>query len=272
MNRISSRSNPLWKNAQRLLHSSRHRHTTGKMVIEGVKLVTCFAQARGLEDATLLVNEDAVARNDIQALFQKFPGAGLHLVSQALFLELSELDSPEGVLAISDIPETALPPRDHFRLLIEGIQDPGNLGSLLRSAAAAQVSSIWLSKQTADVWSPKCLRGGMGAQFELAIRQDQEPSEMLKGFSGLVLATDARSETSLFEIDMRGPVALIFGSEGNGLSREFAGLAARSVRIPMSNRVESLNVAAAATICMFERVRQLGQGSKTSGDGKGGLL
>ena len=239
--------------------------------MEGVKLVTSFAQAKGLEGTTLLVNEEVVAHDDVQELLQKFPGASLHLLSQTLFRELSELDSPEGVLAISDIPKTALPSRDHFRLLIEGMQDPGNLGSLLRSAAAAQVSSIWLSKETADVWSPKCLRGGMGAQFQLAIYQDQEPSEMLKGFSGLVLATDARSETSLFEIDLRGPVAFIFGSEGNGLSREFAELAPRSVRIPMSSRVESLNVAAAATICMFERVRQLGHGSKTSGDGKGGM-
>jgi TrmH family RNA methyltransferase len=142
-------------------------------------------------------------------------------------------------------------------LLLEDIQDPGNLGSMLRTAAAAGADTVYLSKGCTDAWSPKALRGGMGAQFQLALHEHADLITAARDFPGKVIATSLAAGDSLYALDLRGPSAFVFGNEGAGLSAELLAAASHRIRIPMPGQMESLNAAAAAAICLFERVRQL---------------
>jgi TrmH family RNA methyltransferase len=141
-------------------------------------------------------------------------------------------------------------------VLLEAIQDPGNLGSILRSAAAAGASDVYLSIGCADAWSPKTLRAAMGAHFLLRIHEQSELAGVAHAFSGRVIATTLNAETSLYRTSLRGPVAFVFGNEGTGLSDALLQASAEQISIPMPGGTESLNAAAAAAICFFEKVRQ----------------
>jgi TrmH family RNA methyltransferase len=129
---------------------------------------------------------------------------------------------------------------------------------MLRSAAAAGADTVYLSKGCADAWSPKALRGGMGAQFQLALIEHADLMAVGQAFAGKLIATSLAASDSLYDLDLTGPTAFVFGNEGAGLSEELLALASHRTRIPMPGQVESLNAAAAAAICLFERVRQLG--------------
>jgi TrmH family RNA methyltransferase len=143
-------------------------------------------------------------------------------------------------------------------LMLEDLQDPGNLGSILRTAAAAGVRQVFLSRHSVHCWSPRVLRAGMGAHFALAIYEQAELPALIGRFPGTVVATDARARRSLYELDLTGPVAFLFGNEGAGLSPVLARAAHVTAAIPIARGVESLNVAAAAAVALFERVRQTG--------------
>ena len=140
--------------------------------------------------------------------------------------------------------------------MLDAIQEPGNLGTLLRTAAAAGIRDVLLGEGCAQAWSPKVLRAGMGAHLALAIHEQAPLARMLAGFAGEIAAPAPEAPESLFELDLRQPVAWLFGNEGAGLSPEVAALATREVCIPMADRTESLNVSAAAAVCLFEQVRQ----------------
>jgi TrmH family RNA methyltransferase len=142
-----------------------------------------------------------------------------------------------------------------FALLLEDIQDPGNLGSMLRSAAAAGCDAVFLSAACADAWSPKVLRAGMGGHFVLAIHESIDLPEVAAGFRGRVIAASLGAQENLFDCDLRGDLAFAIGNEGAGLSAALLAVC-QPVRIPMPGRMESLNAAAAAAVCLFECVRQ----------------
>jgi len=177
------------------------------------------------------------------------------VLSAALFDQLSPVEHPTGILGLLDIPQ-AVPRLSACCVLLENIQDPGNLGSILRSAAAAGVDAVYLSQGCAEAWSPKALRAGMGAHFGLAVHEQQHLAEVATACDS-VIATTLGATQSLYATDLTGRVAFVFGNEGAGLSPELLAHATCQVTIPMPGKVESLNVAAAAAICMFERVRQL---------------
>jgi TrmH family RNA methyltransferase len=141
-------------------------------------------------------------------------------------------------------------------MLLEDVQDPGNLGAILRTAAAAGVSHALLSSGCADVWSPRVLRGAMGAHHLLAISEKVDLLEYARRFQGKVVAADAAAGTPIFDLDLRGPLALALGNEGAGLSVSLRKAAHALASVPMAGGLESLNVGAAAAICLFERVRQ----------------
>jgi TrmH family RNA methyltransferase len=145
-------------------------------------------------------------------------------------------------------------------LLLENIQDPGNLGSILRTAVAAGVPQVFLSKGSVFAWAPKVIRAGMGAHFSLSIFEEVDVSEFARAFRGAVVAMEPRAAASLYDLDLTGPVAWAFGNEGAGLSESIGRLATHRVRIPMPGAAESLNVAAAAAICLFEQIRQKSRG------------
>ncbi len=163
------------------------------------------------------------------------------------------------VLAVVATPRPALAAFADFCLLLDDVQDPGNVGSMLRSAAAAGVAQVLLSTHCAFAWSPKVLRAGQGAHFCVDIHEDVDLPEWARTFraaGGDVVAAVAAGGSPLFAAPLAGRVALAIGNEGAGVSADLAVQATQRVTIPMPGRVESLNAAAAAAVCLFECVRQ----------------
>jgi TrmH family RNA methyltransferase len=179
------------------------------------------------------------------------------ILSDALFNQLSSVDSPTGIIAAIKTPKPSAMPRSFDAcVMLEDIQDPGNMGSILRSSAAAGIRQIFLSRNSVHAWSPRVLRAGMGAHFMLEIFEATDLSAIIETFDGRVIAMDARAKNAIFDADMTGKIALLFGNEGAGVSRALIDAATQVVAIPMPGKVDSLNVAAAAAVCLFERVRQ----------------
>jgi TrmH family RNA methyltransferase len=254
--RISSRDNALFRRILRLASSARERREHGATLLDGPHLLTAYRDAGGVAEV-VVASESAHARGEIRRLFESAPARARTLVSDRLFGEIAQVVEPVGLLAVISTPEPPAPPAHaETCLLLDGIQDPGNLGSMLRTAAAAGARHVFLSKGCVFAWSPKVLRAGQGAHFFLAIHERAGLLEVAASHRGTVAVTDVQSGVPVFEADLRGPVAWIFGSEGAGVSRELAGAATVRVRVPMPGRAESLNVAAAAAICLFEQVRQ----------------
>ena len=256
MKHITSRDNPFVRNLIKLAYSSRERKKQGLTLIEGVHLVEVY-QARFGAPQAIAISESAVANAEISALRQKLEGVTCVVVADALFKEFSPLVTPAGVVAVVPTPAPGkVPERLAFCVLCEGIQDPGNLGSILRSAAAAGAEHVFLSKDCVFAWSPRVIRAGQGAHFLLSIHEDIDLISLGQNFQGKLVATSLNATDSLFDMDLTGPLALLIGNEGAGLSMELMAMASHRVRIPMPGGMESLNVAAAAAVCLFERVRQ----------------
>jgi TrmH family RNA methyltransferase len=253
---ISSRDNALYKRVARLATSARERREQRATLLDGIHLVSAYGEAGGVAE-TLLAAESAYERTEIRRLFDRTPARARALLVDRLFAEIAQVVAPVGLLAVIRTPDPpSMPSGGQTCVLLDGIQDPGNLGSMLRSAAAAGVRHVFLSKGCVFAWSPKVLRAGQGAHFFLAVHEHAPLADVARAHAGSVATTAARAEVSLFEADLRGPVAWVFGSEGAGVSPGVAATATLRVRIPMPGPAESLNVAAAAAVCLFEQVRQ----------------
>lgn len=256
MKNIISRDNPTYKQLKKLAESARERRKAGRTLLDGVHLIEAYA-AGGGKPELLVVSESGAAHEECSRLIANIAAAQTIMLSDALFAEVSPVETPVGILALVETPHFKLPETPDFCVLLEDVQDPGNLGSILRSAAAAGAQVAWLSPGCADAWSPKVLRAGMGAHFAMAIEERVNPVEKMAAFSGVSIATSLDADQSLYELDLTGPVIFLVGNEGAGLSPELQQMASVRITIPMLGGVESLNAAAASAICFFERVRQL---------------
>lgn len=255
---ITSRENTLFKALRKLAQSGRERKKTGQALLDGPHLIEAYVAQIGLPQM-LIVSATGLQRAEIRKLQEQMPSVPLVLLNDALFQEIAPVDSPTGILARV---ATALLPMEekiHFAVFLEALQDPGNLGSILRSAAAAGAQAAYLSAGCADAWSPRVLRGGMGAHFFLPIREGVDLVTVAGAFTGKVVVASLQAEADMFDVDLAGPVAFVIGNEGAGVSPGLQQAATHRVRIPMPGAMESLNAAAAAAICFFERVRQTGR-------------
>lgn len=256
MKHISSRDNPFFKELLKLAGSSRQRKKTGQTLLDGIHLVqACLAS--GHKPQHLLVTETALQDREVAALLKELSGVPLTQFDDSLFAELSELKTPSGILALIEQPGPSVSSENsRFCLLLEDIQDPGNLGSMLRSAAAAGCDAVFLSKGCADAWSPKVLRAGMGGHFVLSIHESADLLAVAAAFQGKLLAASLNAKASLYDCDLRGKLAFAIGNEGAGLSESLLAAVSKHITIPMPGKVESLNAAAAAAVCLFEAARQ----------------
>ncbi len=253
---IRSRDNAQVKRLLRLATSSRERRQTGTTILDGPHLVEAYARSGGTAEV-LAVSETAHATAQLRRLFDEAPARARLLLADGLITKISQVVTSSGILAIVPTPAAqALPDSIGTCLVLEGIQDPGNLGSILRSAVAAGIGRVFLSAGSVFAWAPKVVRAGQGAHFFLTIHENVPLAEVARRVQGKIVATQPRAHTSLFDCDLRGPVAWLFGNEAAGLSGEAGSLAQEQVRIPMPGKAESLNVAAAAAICLFEQIRQ----------------
>lgn len=257
MQRVTSRQNPRLRDAARLVASSRDRRKAGRCVLEGDHLIGVYQRSIGAPEFLLLVDE---MRDDprLAALAAHMPAADVATVPAALFAQISTLPAAVGALAVIATPSGTAPAPARFHLLLDDLQDPGNVGTILRTAAAAGVEQVLLSKHCAFAWSPKVLRAGQGAHFLTTIVEDVDLVAWATRFredGGHVLATLPREGVDLYDVAMRWPLAVAVGNEGAGLSAPLLAQADLRVTIPMRGEVESLNAAAAAAVVLFEIVR-----------------
>lgn len=253
MKLIQSRDNPFFKGLKRLAESGRERRKTGRTLLDGVHLVDAYETLHGPVE-TLVVAESMQTGSEIAALVAD---REVVVLADALMRDLGLVDTPTGLLAVVAIPGApALADGTVGAVLLDGVQDPGNVGTLLRTAAAAGVPQVLLSPGCASAWSPKVLRAGQGAHFALAIHEEADLGQFMAAYQGTVAVTCLDGATSLYAANWQEPLAWIFGAEGQGVQSSLIAAASLRVRIPMPGAVESLNVAAAAAICLFEAVRR----------------
>jgi TrmH family RNA methyltransferase len=255
--RVVSPHNPRLREALRLAASSRERRKAGRCVLEGVHLVDVYRERIGTPDM-LIVTDEALAREDVRAVLARVPPARVIAVPARILAEHSAMPPEMGLLAVVPTPRVRPAHDARFTVLLDDLQDPGNVGSILRTAAAAGVEQVVLSKTCAFAWSPKVLRAGQGAHFLTAIAEDVDLVDWARRFAehgGHVVATLARGGTDLYSARFAGPLAVAIGNEGAGISPELAAACDLRVTIPMASG-ESLNAAAAAAVVLFECVRQ----------------
>ena len=200
------------------------------------------------------VAESRSAATEIAGLLARLPERAVMILPDALADALSTVETPTGLIARIAIPATFA--TQGAAILLDGVQDPGNVGTMLRTAAAAGLKAAYLSAGCAEAWSPKALRAGMGAQFALAIHEHADLAAIIAADPPRVLATDLAAPRSLYDVALPADCHFLFGNEGAGLPPELAEAAGLRVRIPMPGAAESLNVAASAAVCLFEWVRQ----------------
>lgn len=253
---IRSRDNALARQFAHLVHSSRQRHKLGLTVLDGVHLVEAYGATRGAPQ-TLLVSESGLAHPEVARLLAGGRMPHPVVLDDALFAECATVQSPLGIAAIIAIPSVALPSGPLGPcLMLEDIRDPGNLGTLLRSAAAAGIPRAFLSSGCALAWAPRVLRAGMGAHFQIELYEGVALPELARRFEGRVLGATLHQARACFDADLRGTVALVIGNEGAGISPELLARVHERLHIPMAPGIESLNAAVAGSILMFERLRQ----------------
>ena len=258
MKPISSRDNPLYKELKQLATSSQARRKAGRTLLDGVHLCEAYLLHRGLPPMCV-VGQSATTHPEVLAVLAQCDGGGSPCVvlPDALFQTLSQVEHGVHLMFVIDTPQLSMPEVLHTSaVLLDNVQDPGNLGSILRSAAAAGIATVCCSPGTAFAWSPKVLRAGMGAHFLLQIVENVDLVQLIGKATVPVLATSSHADKLLYEADLTQPVAWLFGHEGQGVADDLLALATQQIAIPHHGAMESLNVAASAAVCFFEQLRQ----------------
>ena len=277
---IQSRDNAQYKQLKQWASSAQARRKSGMTLLDGIHLCEAWLQHRGMP-ALCVVAESALGHPEVAALVAQCEStansnaksnsntnsnsnagaAECVLLPDALFTPLGQVEHGVGILfavKVSDATSVgqASLSLQSAALLLDSVQDPGNLGTILRTAAAAGVQQIFCGPGTAAAWSPKVLRAGMGAHFVLEITEDVDLVQLIQQASVPVYATQPDAEKTIYTADLRAPSAWLFGHEGQGVSEQLLALATERLAIPQSSQVESLNVAASVAICLFEQRRQ----------------
>jgi TrmH family RNA methyltransferase len=258
MKTITSRDNPLYKELKHLAGSSQARRKAGQTLLDGVHLCQSYLQLRGVP-RHCIVSESALANPEVADILMQCENAHAHCTAMpdALYNALSQVEHGVGLMFLIDTPVLTVPAvlaRD--AVMLDNLQDPGNVGSILRSAAAAGITQVFCSQGTAFCWSPKVLRAAMGAHFVVEIYENVDLAALIRSSAIPVLATSGYATQRLYEVDLRQQVAWLFGHEGQGVADDLLGLASNQLVIPHLGQIESLNVAACAAVCFFEQLRQ----------------
>jgi RNA methyltransferase, TrmH family len=253
---ITSNQNPKVKLVRALLGRAKERREAGAFVVEGVRLVEEAVHAKWAI-RFVLFDETLSERGKSQVEGLRSKGVEVEEVSPSVMKSISETDAPQGVVAIVEFTNLPIPNKPNFILIPDQIRDPGNLGTLLRSAAGTGVQAVLMPPETTDPFAPKVVRAGMGAHFRVPIHAMNwdEISQVVK-LEGLQVLIADMNGASCWETDLRQPMALIIGSEVDGASESARELADGKISIPMAGGVESLNAGVAGSVLMFEVVRQ----------------
>lgn len=251
---LESKDNAKIKHLRGLIEQNTYRKKQGQTVLEGTHLCLAWLE-KNRPITSIFTTEHAIEHPDFDKIAQKYTGT-VFILSESLYKDLSTLGTTLACLAVVDIPSSshALNFKDDT-LILENIQDPGNVGTLLRSAAAAGIEQVVTTKGSASLWSPRVLRAGMGAHIALHTYENIDLEDILDKFTIPVFVTSSHQSESLYSKNLRQPCVWILGNEGQGVS-EYALANAAAVSIPQPGGQESLNVAIAGSVCLFEMVRQ----------------
>lgn len=255
---ISSRDNPLYKELKHLATSSQARRKAGRTLLDGVHLCEAYIQKVGMPPLCV-VSETAMLNSEVTVIVQQCAAGPTQCIAlpDALFHALSQVEHGVDILFVIDTPELKQPQGlTQSAVLLDKVQDPGNFGSIVRSAAAAGIKQVFCSTGTTFAWSPKVLRAGMGAHFLLEIFENVDLAALLDHATVPVIATSSHAEKRLYDLDLTQPVAWLFGHEGQGVADHLLARATHQIAIPHLGDIESLNVAASSAVCFFEQVRQ----------------
>lgn len=254
---ITAKDNPRIKRIRALQSDRKTRQAEMAFVVEGVRLVE-EALGSGWPVEWLIYTEDLSERG--LALLRQAGERAIpaDLVSPAVLASISDTQTPAGILAVLSRQELPLPEKPDFVFILDGLRDPGNLGTVLRTANAAGVQVVLLPPGAVDPFSPKVLRSAMGAHFHLPVHSLGwlEISAYCRQHGLATYLADSGRGLAHTQADLRSPLALILGGEAAGAGAEAAQLARQRLQIPMPGQAESLNAAVAAAILLFEVVRQ----------------
>jgi RNA methyltransferase, TrmH family len=253
---ITSSQNPKLKLVRSLLGRAKERREAGAFVAEGVRLI---------EDAVhtnwpiqfVLYDETLNERGMLNVESLKLRGAECDEVSPSLMKSMSDTETSQGIIAVLKLTQLPIPNYPTFILIPDQIRDPGNLGTLIRSADAAGVDAVLIPPETTDPFAPKVVRAGMGAHFRLPILSMgwEEIEQISESGNQRFMLADMDGKPC-WETGLRQPLALIVGSEAEGASEQARKLASQKISIPMAGKTESLNAAVAGSVLMFEVLRQ----------------
>lgn len=246
---ITSVSNSQIKNVQTLLKKSKERFSQGLFVVEGVRMAK-EAVSLGIIEKVYL-SESFEGKAD-------FDGVPMEIVSDSILAGVSDTVTSQGVIALVKIPKrdpSSIIEKAKAVVMLENLQDPGNLGTIIRTAEAAGMDAVILSENSVDVYNPKVVRSTMGALFRMPVVYVQGFTELVKemGEKGWnTIATHLSASIDFTEADYKGKTAVLVGNEGNGLTDAVTDAAVTKVIIPMEGQVESLNAGIAAALMMYE--------------------
>lgn len=261
---MPGKNNPHVKYVRRLA-GRRFRDQEGRFLVEGIRFVEEALNSAWLVEALIYSqNFKGDGRGGRLLIEASNRGADLIEVPEPLFKELANTETPQGILAVvqqrnNSLEELAVIPQPALLVLVDGVRDPGNLGTIIRSADAAGAGGVILLKGTADIYNPKTLRATMGSIFHLPVIQNgvaEEVIDYLKTGGIKIVAGAPRAVRVIYECDLSVPCALAVGGEASGIGETLLYGANELVRIPMPGRAESLNVAISAAIMLYEAVRQ----------------
>jgi len=253
---VTSRDNALFKQLKALTGSTHQRRKAGQSVLDGVHLAQAYVAALG-QPARCVVSERHYDHAEVRPLLDKIDSDKVVVLADALFTQISSVVNGIDLMLVIDTPAGHLPAKiDTDCVILDGVQDAGNVGSILRSAAAAGIPHAFLITGCAFAWSVKTLRAGMGANFHLNIVEHCTLEMLGSRLAVPLLATSSHADAAVFDTDLRQPVGWVIGNEGAGVSPEWMARVSRTVGIPQPGGLESLNVAAATAVCLFESIRQ----------------
>jgi len=250
--RISSKDNPLLQRLRKLARDGGGYRKAGELWLEGEHLCSALLQ-RGRRPAQAVLAEAAWAQPALRALAQAAPR--VVVVPDALFDGFSALPSPAGIGFLLPLPDQPAIAPQAATVVLDRLQDAGNVGSILRSAAAFGMAQVLALQGTAALWSPKVLRAGMGAHFGLRLVEGLQPAD-LDALAVPLVGTSLQADALLPATPLPSPCAWLLGHEGQGVAPALLARCALTVRIPQPGGEESLNVAAAAAVCLYESMRR----------------
>ena len=257
---ITSKDNEIIKNIKKL-KEKKYRDQTGQYIIEGIKLVKESIEEKANIQKIVLC-EDCENDGSIEkSLMYEIAKYDCIYVSKKVFDSITDVNTPQGILAIikrKELNEQEISYKEDLIVVLDGIQDPGNLGTILRTVDSVGLSQIILSEKTADPYNPKVVRSTMGAIFRLNIIQSNNIIETLKSIKKnkfKLLATSLENSESIYNIDLNKK-AIIIGNEANGVSKEVFDIVDEKTKIPMLGKTESLNAAVATGVILYEYVRR----------------